>query len=87
MLEDEALFLYNHSSNPFKNFLLMSNGVGVVDSDYYGNEKNDGHIMFQFINFGLFPITIKKGERIGQGVFKKHLKADEDINDGERKNK
>lgn len=85
MPEDEALFLYNRSSNPIKRFLLLSNGVGVVDSDYYNNPDNDGEIMFQFINFGLRPVVIKKGERIGQGVFKKFLKADNDNATGERK--
>ena len=77
MKEDEALFLYNRSSNPLNLFLLLANGVGVVDSDYYENEKNDGHIMFQFINFGLFPRHIKKGDKIGQGIFKTFHKADE----------
>lgn len=85
MQEDEALYLYNRSSNPIKRFLLLSNGVGVIDSDYYNNPDNDGEIMFQFINFGLHPVTIKKGERIGQGVFKKFLKADNDKATGERK--
>ena len=78
MEEDEALFLYNRSGNPIKKFLLLGNGVGVVDSDYFGNENNDGHIMFQFINFGFFPLTIVKGERIGQGVFQKFLLKDND---------
>jgi dUTP pyrophosphatase len=82
----EGLFLYNRSSNPLKKFLLLGNGVGVVDSDYYNNPDNDGHIMFQFINFGLFPIKIKKGERIGQGVFQPFLKTTDDLENGsERK--
>lgn len=84
MQDDEALFLYNRSSNPLKRFLMLSNSVGVVDSDYYGNLKNDGEIMFQFINFGFKEKVIKKGERIGQGVFKKFLKADEGDTDRER---
>jgi dUTP pyrophosphatase len=86
MGEHEALYLYNRSSNPLKKFLLLGNGVGVVDSDYYNNPDNDGHIMFQFINFGLFPITIKKGERIGQGVFAPFLLTSDDLGNGsERK--
>jgi len=79
MGEDEGLFLYTRSSNPLKNFLLLGNGVGVVDSDYFENPKNDGEIMFQFLNFGIKPKTIKKGDRIGQGVFKNFLKADNNI--------
>ena len=73
MPSDEMLLLYNRSSNPLKRFLLLANGVGVVDSDYYNNEGNEGHIQFQFLNFGPKPITIKKGERIGQGIFQKFL--------------
>lgn len=84
MGDDEALMLYNRSSNPMKNFLLLGNGVGVIDKDYFENEDNDGHIMFQFINFGLFPVTIKKGTRIGQGVFQPFLKTDDDVAGGKR---
>lgn len=79
MQEDEALFLYNRSSNPGKKGLVMANSVGVVDSDYYNNADNEGHIMFAFYNFYPVDVTIKKGERIGQGVFKKFLKADGDV--------
>lgn len=78
MEPDEALFMYNRSSNPIKNFLLLGNGTGVVDSDYYSNEDNDGEIHFQFWNFGLTEKVIKKGDRIGQGVFKKFLLVDGD---------
>ncbi|HHB2481371.1 TPA: hypothetical protein ACORDH_002822 [Bacillus cereus] len=84
MTPNESLDLYNRSSNPLKRFLLLGNGVGLIDSDYYNNPDNDGHIMFQFINFGFFPQTIKKGERIGQGVFRQFLKADGDKATGTR---
>ena len=62
----------------------MANSVGVVDSDYYNNADNEGHIMFAFYNFFPIDVTIKKGERIGQGVFKKFLKADGDNADAIR---
>ncbi|MGM0126281.1 dUTP pyrophosphatase [Enterococcus sp. AZ194] len=78
MGEEEYLQLANRSSNPLKRFLILSNGVGVIDSDYYGNPDNEGHIMFQFTNFGLRDVQIKKGERIGQGIFLPFLKADQD---------
>jgi dUTP pyrophosphatase len=84
MQEDEALFLYNRSGNPLKKGLVLGNGVGIVDSDYFSNPDNDGHIMFQFYNFFPYDIEIKKGERIGQGIFKKFLKIDNDISENER---
>ncbi len=60
MMEDEFLQLANRSSNPLKRFLLVANGVGIIDSDYYNNSENEGHIMFQFSNFGLKDMVIKK---------------------------
>ncbi len=47
----------------------MPNSVGIVDADYYNNDANEGEIFFQFINFGIKDVHIKKGERIGQGIF------------------
>ena len=84
MGKDEYLQLTNRSSNPLKRFLLLTNGVGVIDSDYYNNENNEGHIMFQFLNFGYEDVVIEKGERIGQGIFKPFLLADDDQVEAER---
>ena len=50
MGEDEVLILANRSSNPGKKGLILANSIGVIDSDYYGNPDNDGHIMFAFYN-------------------------------------
>ncbi len=84
MQEDEVLYLYNRSSNPIKKGLVMANSVGVIDSDYYSNPDNDGHIMFAFYNFYPFDITVNKGDKIGQGVFQTYLKADNDKTNKER---
>ena len=85
MQDDEVLMLYNRSSNPKKKGLILSNSVGVVDKDYYGNIDNDGHIMFAFYNIKEEDILIKKGEAIGQAVFQKYFVTDTDIAEGERK--
>ncbi len=84
MGEEEFLQLCNRSSNPLKNYLLLGNGVGIIDSDYYDNDANEGHIMFQFLNFGLKDLTIKKGDRVGQGIFLPFLKADNDHSEMDR---
>lgn len=84
MEPDEVLILANRSSNPGKKGLILANSIGVVDSDYYGNPDNDGHIMFAFYNFKEEDIEIKKGERIGQAIFQKYLVADDDMSGGER---
>mgnify|MGYP004563716527 FL=1 len=84
MGSDEVLILANRSSNPGKKGLILANSIGVVDSDYYGNPDNDGHIMYAFFNFKAEDIEIKKGERIGQAIFQKYLVTDNDIAQGER---
>ena len=84
MQDDEMLLLYNRSSNPKKKGLILSNSVGVVDKDYYGNPDNDGHIMFAFYNIKSEDIEIKKGEVIGQAIFQKYLVSDDDSAEGER---
>ncbi len=84
MLPDEVLFLYNRSSNPIKKGLVLANSVGVIDSDYYSNPDNDGHIMVAFYNFYPFDIKISKGDKIAQGVFQKYLVADNDNASNER---
>lgn len=84
MGEDEVLILANRSSNPGKKGLILANSIGVIDSDYYGNPDNDGHIMFAFYNIKEEDIEIKKGEAIGQGIFQKFLVTDNDISLGER---
>ena len=84
MQDDEVLMLYNRSSNPKKKGLILANSVGVVDKDYYGNQDNDGHIMFAFYNIKDEDVTIKKGDAIGQAVFQKYFVTDEDEAEGER---
>lgn len=78
MQEDEYLQIVNRSSNPLKRRLLLPNGFGVIDSDYFNNEQNEGHIYVQLLNFGLRDFTIRKGDRIAQGIFTKFLKVDGD---------
>ena len=84
MESDEVLILANRSSNPGKKGLILENSIGVVDSDYYGNPDNDGHIMYAFFNFKAEDVEIKKGDRIGQAIFQKYLVTDDDIAQGER---
>ena len=84
MQDDEMLVLYNRSSNPKKKGLVLANSVGIIDKDYYGNEDNDGHIMFAFYNIKEEDVTIKKGECIGQAIFQKYLLTDDDNAEGIR---
>ncbi len=65
---DYWLMLALRSSTPEKKGLMLANGVGVIESDYVDNPKNEGHIMGLVYNFTDEPIVVKEGERILQGV-------------------
>ncbi|MCC5895458.1 MAG: dUTP diphosphatase [Alkalibacterium sp.] len=78
MPENEYLLLANRSSNPMKRQLAVPNGIGVIDSDYYNNDGNEGEIFVQVINYGLEDVVIKKGERIAQGIFTRYETVDEE---------
>lgn len=78
MQPDEVLIIANRSSNPLKRGLVIPNGIGVIDSDYYNNDGNEGEILVQILNFGISDIKIQKGERIAQGIFMPYLLADQD---------
>lgn len=66
------------SSCPLKHWLILANGVGIIDADYYGNESNDGEIFFQIINLSPFDVQLHKGDKIGQGVFLSYERTKDD---------
>ena len=84
MPEGFYLELSVRSSCPLKHWLILANGVGIIDADYYNNPDNEGHIYFQMINLSPFDIILKKGDTIGQGILKKYYITDDDVAQGER---
>lgn len=71
MYYDNVLLLFVRSSMG-KHPIVIANGTGIIDSDYYGNPDNDGNIGFRLLNLSTTPYEIKIGDRIGQGVFVKY---------------
>jgi dUTP pyrophosphatase len=72
------------SSCPLKHWLILGNSVGIIDADYYNNPDNEGEIFFQIINLAPFPIRLKKGDAIGQGIIKPYLITENDNSTGVR---
>ena len=81
---DQYLELSARSSTPLKYLLLLANGVGIIDADYYNNPDNEGHIYFQFINFSPYDIQLRAGDQIGQGIIRKYEITEDDAAAGER---
>ena len=78
MNPDEVFFIFDRSSFGFKYDIMLSNSVGVIDSDYYNNPDNEGHICIKLINLGKKDIDINIGDRIAQGVFLKYLTIEDE---------
>ena len=67
MGDDEYLSVFIRSSLAFKKGLMLANSTGIVDSDYYNNPDNEGHIMIAYYNTGdTALVRVEKGDRIGQ---------------------
>lgn len=84
MRYNEMLILANRSSGPKKG-LVLANSIGLVDADFFGNVQDDGHIRFAYWNVSKEPVTILRGDKIGQGYFTHYLKIDGDSATGERR--
>ena len=71
----------------YKNYRIKSlqGNKLIIDADYYNNKDNEGEIFFQIINLSPYAIQIKKGDKIGQGIFLPYDKTDDDAAEGQRK--
>ena len=82
--DNQYLELSVRSSCPLKYWLILANGVGIIDSDYVDNPDNEGHIYFQIINLSPYDIQLKKGDAIGQGIIRTYELTDDDNSYGKR---
>lgn len=73
MENNDVLFLVVRSSMGFKYNVRMCNQVGVIDSDYYNNSDNEGHIWIKLKNEGVKDFIVKNGDAICQGIFLNYL--------------
>ncbi len=72
------------SSTPLKHWIVLANGVGIIDADYYNNPDNEGEIFLQLINLSPYNILLKKGDKIGQGIIKNFGITEDDAACGDR---
>lgn len=67
--EGYCIKIYSRSGLSFKTGLILTNGVGVVDSDFVDE------IMISLTNIGPDAVEIKCGDRIAQGEFAPYQRA------------
>ena len=85
MAYNEFLAIHIRSSIGIKRHIMLANCTGIIDSDYYNNEDNEGHILLGLYNLGTEAVTLEKGERVAQGIFTKYLVAIDDEANGIRR--
>ena len=76
MQPNEVLMLFVRSSIGIKKNIILANGTGIIDADYYSNESNDGNIGLALFNNSNETVVLKAGERVAQGIFTPFLVAD-----------
>jgi dUTP pyrophosphatase len=64
--------IFARSSTPLKRGLMVANGVGIVDADYSGPEDE---IKIEVFNFTASAVTVKRGDRLAQGVILPFVRA------------
>ena len=79
LLSDEYLMVVVRSSMGFKYNVRMTNQVGIIDSDYYNNPDNEGHMWISLENHGNEIFKVEKGTGICQGIFNKYLTTDDNV--------
>ena len=77
MPDNMFLTVVPRSGVGFKSGTYLANTLGIIDSDYYNNEKNEGHIMVKLVP-GFDGLTVAAGDRIVQGIFTKYYITDDD---------
>lgn len=78
MEPNEVLLIFIRSSLGTKYNLSLSNGTGVIDSDYYNNKDNEGHFWITLKNNGESAYDVKNGDRLCQGIFVEYKVTDDD---------
>jgi dUTP pyrophosphatase len=76
---DCFLGIYPRSSFGIKKGIYLANTVGIIDSDYYDNKDNEGHIWIALQNEGSQDYVIKKGTAYAQGIFLKYLTCGDEV--------
>ena len=66
--DDECLMIIPRSGLGFNFYTRLANTIGLIDSDFFNNEKNEGHCWIKIRNEGFTPLSTKRGDAIAQAI-------------------
>lgn len=80
---DKYLLIVPRSGQGFKFKVQLYNTCGIIDADYYNNEKNEGHIWVKLYNDSPEgkTLSVNKGDAICQGIISQYFVVDDDKSD------
>ena len=83
---DKCLLILPRSGQGFRYKVQLYNTLGLIDSDYYNNKKNEGHIWVKLYNDSPegYTLKFKQGEAFCQGLITQYFTVDDDNSDGVR---
>lgn len=64
--------------------IMLANGTGIIDADYYNNPDNEGHIMIPLLNLGTKPFNIERDDRLAQLIVMDYVTTTDDNATGTR---
>jgi len=80
--EGWVLKIYPRSGLGFKYRLQLDNTVGIIDSDFYNNATDEGHILIKLTNDGVEgkSIHLDRNVAYAQGIFVEYgITVDDDV--------
>lgn len=84
MINNYVMLIFPRSSLGIKKHMMIANTIPVIDSDYYMNDDNEGHIFICIKNCGDEVLNLKAGEAFAQAVFVEYGAADNGDVEAER---
>lgn len=83
MNKNIVLMIFIRSSLGIKKGITLSNGTGIIDSDYFSAD-NEGHIWISLTNNSDKTFRCNVGDKICQGIFVKYGITEDDKSEGKR---
>lgn len=83
-LEPGKFLMLVPRSSSGKHGYAFANTIGIIDSDYYCNEDNDGDILFTIFSRAFHSHTFDHKDKIGQGIICNYFLTKDDTAQGVR---
>lgn len=75
---DKVLMIAPRSSFGIKHHMKLTNTQAYIDSDYYNNESNEGHILIGITSENDSAVAFNSGDKFAQGIIIQYFVTEDD---------